>query len=120
MTPSAAQSLGIQLPTGTDLNDPTAVYVSAPLDGGISCLRKTSIDGLCNIDVASGIGRCNLQNIMFNATISPDYNKLTIENSMYLNCISSAVKIDGTSNASTLPLLLSFILGALCTATLFL
>lgn len=98
MLPEVAQQLGHVIPTKYNAADPTLVFVVGKLDGGLACMRKKQLEGICELDYSTLTGKCSLEGIAFDAYITG--NSLIIKNDMYLNCNSVAYKRSGDGNTA--------------------
>lgn len=97
-TLQTAIARGVQVDTTQyDLNNSNLMYGSGLLDGGTACFKKTSMEGVCDIDMTQMNGSCLMQGITFNATIQ-NGNQLLITNSMYKDCNSVAIKVGGAGD----------------------
>jgi hypothetical protein len=106
-TLQSAMARGVQIDTTQyDLNNANLMYGSGALDGGTACFKKSTMEGVCDIDMTTMSGSCLMQGITFNAKIQ-NGNQLLITNSMYKDCDSVAIKVnnadDGSSSGNSVP-----------------
>lgn len=76
--------------TDSDLTDPGTLLVYGAMDGGISCIRKTTMNGVCRL-TSNERGSCTLQGIPFELALAGT-NRLTIYNPGYRDCYSTFVR----------------------------
>ena len=83
--------------SGTDGTDGASVYVYGGLDGGLACLRRTNISGICKMSTATA-GSCKLGGIQFSTRIAG--NRLSFFNPGYTKCVSVSKYVSTSPLAS--------------------
>lgn len=86
-TPKAAKAAGVD-PEGVDVNNKNQIVVVGYLDTHSSCFGLKELQGTCDLDFNTRKGQCKMNGIVFKASLDEAKGEISIENSMFENCVS--------------------------------